>query len=136
MSAANKLVKFLEFLKKNKDLILRTMWMKVGKHAIKHAPDGVSRGKIVTTFQRMKLDLSKWVANTERLPGLKKRIEPNEIAVGRRQYDLPQGNRLRFSGQVQNFARMLADILNDPESPFEALLAGELKKLGVQRGAV
>ena len=125
-------LKVLELMKRSPAKINYQMMSLLGEHAIKHSADGKSRGKIVQTFRRMGIDLSKFLKNTERMPALKTPLDDKEIAKGLREFFLPQGaNKLRLEAEIKDYNRFLQDFLQDKRSPFATYYAQALKSGGI-----
>lgn len=120
-----KIPEFLESLKKQKTLAYAS-WSVIGEYMIKHSKDGVSRGRLIQTFKKLGIDLSRFASNTERLPNSPK-IDTNEIGKGLREFVLPDGNRIKLSAYIDKPDRMFADILNDKRT--NSALSNTLKQL-------
>jgi len=122
-----KLKKLLRELQDKKKLWYMP-WCIIGEMMIKHAKDGFSRGKIVSTFDNLGIDLRKFVKNTERLPNAPK-IEANDIAKGLAEFVLPDNNVIKLSAVIDNPDRMFTDIINDRRAPMQPFLEQLMKKL-------
>lgn len=60
-------------------------------------PDAASRGKMVTLFKKLGVDLEKAARDTSYFPSLTRPIDSKEFAEGLNIQTYPQGNRVRVS---------------------------------------
>lgn len=124
-----KFVTFIQKLIKDQPKLLSQFYAFFGEHLIKHSSSGVDRGRIVQTFRKMGIDLSKHIKDTTRLPTLKSPISEKELAEGLKQFVLPQGQRLKLPGSIVDQDRFMADLMSDKRYPFAQYFADEMKKL-------
>jgi hypothetical protein len=128
----DKITAFMNVLKKfvkTKGTVTNRYYAFFGEHLLKHCTNGVDRGRIVQTFKKMGVDLSKFINDTTRLPQLKAPINPNDVSRGLREFILPNGTKLRLTGEIGDSARFYSDIVNDKRSPLKQFFDEELKKV-------
>lgn len=95
------------------EVLVKSCGIKVGG---KVDPDAVSRGKLVTMFKQLGINLEKFARDTSYHPNLSRTIDAREFAEGLNIRIYPMGNRLRFSVNIIP-ERFLTRVDQDKRNP-------------------
>lgn len=127
---APKLMKMYQSISKNKQMSFAP-WGIVGKHLIKHAKDDFWRGYLVQTFNKIGIDLSKYMSDKTRIPDSPP-LDHKRVSLGLRGFALPNGNRIELKSVVPDPDKLFADILNDPTAPMAEFFASQMRLFGLK----
>lgn len=79
------------------EVLVKSCGIKVGN---KVDPDAASRGKLVTLFKKMGVDLSRAARDTTYFANISKSIDPKEFSEGLNIQIYPERNRIRFAVNI------------------------------------